>query len=197
MSAPPPPSGHPMTKSCRFAFNCSNSTHVHASVMAAQSAELENVGGPNNGDDVRIEWSNGCRYLGIFVTSGATFKCKFDAAKAKFYRSFNAIMCRAGSCASLEVLFTLMRSKCVPALLYGIEACPVNTKETRSLEYPITCAFFKIPNSSSSDLVNEYRLAFGFRQFSHVIADKKKCFNLKYISSNNTVCKAVSAWTLN
>ena len=80
-----------------------------------------------------IEWSNGCSYLGIFVTSGATFKCKFDAAKAKFYRSFNAIMCRAGSCASLEVLFSLMRSKCVPALLYGIEACPVNTRETRSL----------------------------------------------------------------
>ena len=36
-----------------------------------------------------IEWSNGCRYLGIFVTSGATFKCKFDAAKAQFYRSIN------------------------------------------------------------------------------------------------------------
>ena len=43
-----------------------------------------------------IEWSNHCRYLGIFVTSGQTFKCKFDAAKAKFYRSFNAIMSRAG-----------------------------------------------------------------------------------------------------
>ena len=39
-----------------------------------------------------IEWSNGCRYLGIFATSGATFKYKFDAAKDKFYRSFNAIM---------------------------------------------------------------------------------------------------------
>ena len=31
-----------------------------------------------------IEWSNGCRYFGIFVTSGATLKCKFDAAKAKY-----------------------------------------------------------------------------------------------------------------
>ena len=131
-----------------------------------------------------IEWSNGCRYLGIFVTLGATFKCKFDAAKAKFYRSFNAIMDREGSCASLEVLFSLMRSKCVPTLLYGIEACPVNTMETRSLEYPIICAFFKILKTSSSNLVNECRLAFGFRQFSHVIADRKNFFNLKYISSN-------------
>ena len=144
-----------------------------------------------------IEWSNGCRYLGIFVTSGATSKCKFYADKAKFYKSFNAIMGRAGSSASLGVLFSLMRSKCVPALVYSIEACPVSTRETSSLEYPITCAFFKIVKSLSSDLVNECRLAFGFRQFSHFIADKNNCFNLKYISSNNIVCQAVSAWTLN
>ena len=70
--------------------------------------------------------------------------CKFDVAKAKFYTSFNAIMGGAGSFASLDVLFSLMRSKCVPALLSGIEACPVHTRETRSLEYPITCAFFKL-----------------------------------------------------
>ena len=35
------------------------------------------------------------------------------------------------------------------------------------------------------------------RQFSDVIADKKSFFNTKYVSSNNIVCKAVSAWTLN
>ena len=120
----------------------------------------------------------------------------FDAAKAKFYRSFNAIISRAGSCAFLEVLFSLVHSKCVPALWYGIEACSGNTRETKSLEYPITCDFFKILNISSSDLVNECGLAFGFRQFS-VVADKKNCFNTQYVSSNNTVCKAVFAWTLN
>ena len=107
-----------------------------------------------------------------FVTSGSTLKC--NVAKTKFYRSFNAIMGRAGSCVSLEILFSLMRSKCVPALLYGIEACPVSTRETRSLEYPITCAFFKILKATSFDLVNECRLAFSFRQFSDVIADKQK-----------------------
>ena len=75
------------------------------------------------------------------------------------------------------------------------EACPVNTRETRSLEYPITCAFFKCHKTSSTDLVNVCRLAFDFEQFSDVIADKKNCFNTKCVSSNNTVCEAVSAWT--
>ena len=86
---------------------------------------------------------------------------------------------------------------CVPALLYDIAACPVNTRETRSLEYQITCAFFKIIKTSSSDLVHNCRLAFDFRQVSAVIADKKNRFCTKYVSSSDTVYKAVSAWTLN
>ena len=64
-------------------------------------------------------------------------------------------------------------AKRVPALLYGIEACPVNTRETISPECPITCAFFKILKTSSSDLINDCRRAFGFRQLSDVIAEKK------------------------
>ena len=95
---------------------------------------------------------------------------------------------------SFEVLFSLVRSKCVPAIIYGIEACPVNTRETRTLEYPVTCAFFKLRKPSSSDLVNDRRLAFGFGRSSDVIADKKQFFNTKYV---NTVCKVVSAWNLN
>ena len=79
-------------------------------------------------------------------------------------------MGRAGSCASLEVLYSLVRSKYVPALLYAIEASTINTRETRSLE----CSKqFKILKSSSSELVNDCRLAFDFRQFSDVIADNK------------------------
>ena len=81
---------------------------------------------------------------------------------------------RAGSRASLEVLFSLMRSKCIPDLLYSIKACFVDTRETISLEYPITCSFFKILKTLSSDLVNYCRLVFGLRQFSDVIGIQKR-----------------------
>ena len=68
-----------------------------------------------------IEWFNGCRYLGIFVTSGATFKCKFDAAKAKLYRLFNAINGRARL---LRFCFYWCVLNVLQSFLYGIEACP-------------------------------------------------------------------------
>ena len=35
-----------------------------------------------------IDWCNGCRNFGIFVTSEATFKCKFDGAKAKLSSAY-------------------------------------------------------------------------------------------------------------
>ena len=37
-----------------------------------------------------------CRYLGVYLTSGPRFKCRFDDAKAKFYRTFKAIMGKVG-----------------------------------------------------------------------------------------------------
>ena len=47
-----------------------------------------------------IEWANGCRYLGIFVTSGATLKFKFDATKEKIVL---VIKCYHGQCRQFRV----------------------------------------------------------------------------------------------
>ena len=77
--------------------------------------------------------------------------------------------------------------------LYCIHDSPVNMIETRSLDYPIACALFKILKTSSSDLVNDCRLAFGLRQFSDVIDDNKTILITKYVSTNNTVCEQVFA----
>jgi len=46
--------------------------------------------------------------------------------KAKFYTAFNCIFGKIERIASEEVLFALIKSKCLPILLYGIEACPIN-----------------------------------------------------------------------
>ena len=65
--------------------------------------------------------------------SSFTFKCSFAANKAKFYKAFNSIFGKIGRIASEEVIFTLIKSKCLPILLYGTEACPVNSAMRHSL----------------------------------------------------------------
>ena len=94
-----------------------------------------------------------CRYLGVYFSSARTFKCCFDNCKASFYRSFNAIYGRLGRCASPEVIVHLLSSKCMPVLLYGLDSCPANVTELRSLEHPVNMAFKKIFNTNSIDIV--------------------------------------------
>ena len=81
-----------------------------------------------------IPWCDTCRYL-----------CKknqanFDHAKSNFYRAFNGIMAKVGRSASHDVMFQLFRSKCLPVLLYGTEACNPANKVVKSLDYVIICA---------------------------------------------------------
>ena len=49
--------------------------------------------------------------------------------KARFYKAFNNIFGKIGRNASEEVLFAWIKSKCLPILFYGIEACPTRMNE--------------------------------------------------------------------
>jgi len=64
------------------------------------------------------------RYLGVCVTRYTHFSCSFDNAKKSFYRSFNAIFGKIGRIAPENVVMQLFESKCVPVLLYAVDACP-------------------------------------------------------------------------
>ena len=70
-----------------------------------------------------IEWVKSILYLGVYFVSGRFFKCNRDHAKSSYYRSFNAIFGRIGRFASVETVMYLIKSKCIPILIYGIEAC--------------------------------------------------------------------------
>ena len=67
-------------------------------------------------------------------------QANFHHAKSNFYRSFNGIMANVGRSASHDAMVQLLRSKCLPILLYGIEARNLANKVVKSLDYVITCA---------------------------------------------------------
>ena len=49
----------------------------------------------------------------------------YSEAKACFYRSFNSIFGKIGRIAPENVTVLMIKTKCLPALLYGVEACPL------------------------------------------------------------------------
>jgi len=64
--------------------------------------------------------------LEVYFVKARQFKCRYDRATASFYRAFNAVFGKIGRSSSEEVVLQLINSKCMPCLLYALEACPIN-----------------------------------------------------------------------
>ena len=92
-------------------------------------------------------WCDSLRYLGVYINSARTFSCSYSHAKQSTYRAFNAVFGKVGRIASSEVVVQLFKSKCLPVMYYGLEACPVNKSQTKSFQYVMNCCFGKMLNS--------------------------------------------------
>ena len=95
-----------------------------------------------------MPWTNKLRYLGIFLVESRVFKCAIDDAKCSFYRAANAIFGKVGRIASEEVTLQLIKSKCMPILLYDLVACPLNKSQLSSIDFVINRLFMKLFNGN-------------------------------------------------
>ena len=139
-----------------------------------------------------LEWVDNLRYLGIFIVRAKSFRCCYDSAKKSFYRAFNAIYGKVGRSASEEVVLSLIKSKCLPCLLYGLDACPVNKTEGRSINFPVTRVLMKIFNTSSNDVIEECQSFFNFKPVQSLVAERKLTFLRKYSVISNVLCSCFS-----
>ena len=82
-----------------------------------------------------ISWVTELRYLGIFLTCSRIFTCSTDVAKRSFYHSANAIFGKVGRIASKETVLELIKTKCIPAMMFGMEACPLKKRDINSQDF--------------------------------------------------------------
>ena len=102
-----------------------------------------------------ISWVNTLWYLGMHICAAHKFSCSICDAKKLFYRSFNCIIGKIGRIASENVIVELLKTKCLPSLFYGLEACQLNKSQISSSEYVIHSVFRKIFVTKSSTVVND------------------------------------------
>ena len=50
-----------------------------------------------------------------------------------------------------NVLFALIKTKCLPILFYGVEACPTNSSVRQSFEFTMNKILFKVFGATSKD----------------------------------------------
>jgi len=85
----------------------------------------------------------------------------------------------------------LISTKCVPILLYGLDACPLNVADKRSLDFIQTRLLMKLFNASSTDIVNECRVMFNIQSVSSLIVCRRQKFLTKFMNTDNSVCSSV------
>jgi len=121
-----------------------------------------------------IPWVQEVRYLGIHIVSSRTFKCSLGLSMAKrsFFKAANAVFGKIGGRASEEVIIQIIRTKCMPVLLYGLEACPLRKSDISSLNFVVNRFFMKLFQTSNIDIVNYCRAEFNFELPGTVIEQR-------------------------
>jgi hypothetical protein len=100
-----------------------------------------------------LPWVDEVKYLGIVILRSRFFKCSFDQSKRAFYR-LNAIFGQVGRLISEEVLLLLVNGKCLPVLLYGTEACPLNKSDNNSLDFIMNRFLMKLFETINRDILS-------------------------------------------
>ena len=66
----------------------------------------------------------------------------------------------------------LIKSKCIPVLIYGVEACPTHSSDIKTLDHSINATFMKVFNTKSA-VIRDCQMAFGFRSLHEQILTRK------------------------
>ena len=126
--------------------------------------------------------------LGTYIISHRHFKCSVTQARKSFHHSINAIFGKVGRIASEEVILHLVKTKCFPILLHGLECYPLNKADTRSLDFAVTRFLMKMFRTVNMDVINECRSYFDFMLPSELLVKRKSNFLQKFNSCSSIVC---------
>jgi hypothetical protein len=135
-----------------------------------------------------IKWVESCRYLGVHFISGRVLHCDFHDAKCHFFRAFNAIFSKVGRFASEQVVIRLLRTKCLPILLYACEACPLLSRQFHSFDFSLTRIFMKIFRTGSPVVVKDCQVQFGILPIKCQLHIRTARFLQKFAASENILC---------
>jgi len=70
---------------------------------------------------------------------------------------------------------------CLPVLLYGLEACPLNKSDLSSIDFVFNKFFMKLFQTSKIETAEVSQFYFGISLPSVVLRDKTETFEQKYL----------------
>ena len=89
-------------------------------------------------------------------------------------------LAKIGCGASEEATLQLIKVKCLPVLLYGLEACPLTKSDLQSPDFVINRFFTKIFTTKNIEIVKYCQEYFGFTLPSVLCAKRVSKFELSF-----------------
>lgn len=126
--------------------------------------------------NVELTYVKETRYLGVILTAASSFKCSIDHIKLKFYRCFNAIYSKAIHADSELVCVQLLKSFCLPILLYAMESVLPSKSTLRVLDNLVNRAVYRIFGCSSADDIKYIRSIFALSGIEDIVHTRKVKF---------------------
>jgi len=121
------------------------------------------------------------RYLGTYIVGGRTFKCSTTHAKRSFHRAINAIFGKIGRLASEEVILELVKNKCMPCLLYGLECYTLPKSSLRSLDFVVVRFLMKLFKTVNNEIIRECCSNFKFALPSELLDNRMAKFQNNFM----------------
>ena len=93
----------------------------------------------------------------------------------------NGIFAKIGRLASEEVFLQLIRQKCMPILLYGLDVCSLSKRNIQSLDFTVNRVLMKLFKTSNTDIINNCRDMFDIKLPSVQLSQRFDAFMAKWI----------------
>ena len=115
----------------------------------------------------------------------------FKLARSKLFRSFNSIYSKIPR-ANETVIVSLLKSHCIPVLMYSLEALHLNNTALKSLDHPLVVVFAKIFKTFDKHILNNCMYYLNILPLSYEYLYRRAKFLFKLSRSENCLLSKLS-----
>ena len=103
-----------------------------------------------------VQWCTKVKYLGLYLIGGTDFKIDLTAAKRKYYGCFITIrpMSVVGNQVNEIMALLLVKSYCLPQLVYVCEIWPLNSVNIHEIDIIWNNGVFNVFNAAGEKVLN-------------------------------------------
>ena len=131
-------------------------------------------------DGQELIYSSEIKYLGVYIQSGHNFYCSYLHNKLKLYLCFNAIYFKSKAASFEIVCVNLLKSYCMPLVLYASEAIVPCKKDVKMLDKLIFNAMAKIFCTFDAEIISDIRMNFELHSVTDIVDKRHRRFCIAY-----------------